>query len=105
MCYFLIQLDYNSTGCGNSTSSNSVPQLLVLVVQYASLSLRWRTTLIRQMGATVTVLALFFIFPLIAVAANILQTQSTKTYNITLVIGPSEAMLMPDAAKSATSGE
>jgi hypothetical protein len=61
--------------------------------------------LYRFIWSTLTVLAVLLAVPLIAIAANVLQTQSTASYNVTLVIGPSETMLMPDAAKGATSGE
>ena len=59
----------------------------------------------RFIRATLIVLAALFALPMIAIAANVLQTQSTTSYNVTLVIGPSQTMLMPDAAKGATEGE
>ena len=55
--------------------------------------------------ANLTILAVLIALPAIVMAANVLQTVSTTSYNVTLVIGPTETMVMPDAAKGATDGE
>ena len=59
----------------------------------------------RLTGLVIVALIICLATPLMVLAANVVQTQSTATFDVSLVIGPSELLVTPDQASSAMNAE
>src|SRR5437762_13578605 len=59
----------------------------------------------RTLGVAFSLLALVLASPLIALAHDIVGSQTTTSYKLELGLGDAETMLMPDQERTATQGE
>src|SRR5262249_7370633 len=62
-------------------------------------------TMVSRLGVALSVVGFVLLSPMVALAHDIVGSQTTASYKLDLSLGPAETMLTPDQEKTATQGE